>query len=69
MPVDGVNALLDSAAHRQLALEAAEQSAVLLKNTNNALPLTLRGKNVRLHTDELRVVDPKARIGSVFLIL
>eukprot|EP00041_Stephanoeca_diplocostata_P011307 m.184813 g.184813 ORF g.184813 m.184813 type:complete len:797 (-) comp18490_c0_seq2:182-2572(-) len=46
VPVDGVNALLDNPAHRQLAREAAEQSAVLLKNTNNALPLTLRGKKV-----------------------
>ena len=30
---------IDSAAHRQLALRAAQESIVLLKNTNNLLPL------------------------------
>src|SRR5205085_189282 len=30
---------IDSPAHRQLALRAAQESIVLLKNTNNLLPL------------------------------
>ena len=40
--------VLDSPAHRQLALEAAEQGIVLLTNHNATLPLQLRGKKVAL---------------------
>jgi beta-glucosidase len=32
--------LLDAPPHRRLALEAAEQGCVLLRNTNDTLPLT-----------------------------
>ena len=33
------SAMLDSAAHRALALQAARESIVLLKNEGNTLPL------------------------------
>jgi beta-glucosidase len=39
----------DSAAHRQLALEAARESLVLLKNDNNTLPLKKRSQINRGH--------------------
>jgi len=40
--------ILDSHAHRQLALEAAEQSIVLLQNKDKTLPMILKGKRVAL---------------------
>jgi beta-glucosidase len=41
-----LNALLDSPAHRRVALEAAEQGCVLLQNKDRMLPLTPRSYNV-----------------------
>lgn len=39
---------VNSTEHRQLAYEAAQQSLVLLQNNNNALPMSLKGKNIGL---------------------
>lgn len=47
VPYDKIS-LLDSPPHRQLALEAAEQSIVLLQNKNDTLPMALAGKKVAL---------------------
>ena len=60
--------LLDSAPHRQLALEAGEQSIVLLQNKDQALPMALSGKKVALfgpfaHKSN-RTADPKHGGGS-----
>ena len=50
----------DSAAHRQLALEAARESIVLLKNENNALPL-------RKDLKSIAVIGPNADNVQVLL--
>jgi beta-glucosidase len=50
----------DSAAHRQLSLEAARESLVLLKNQNNLLPLK---KNYR----QIAVIGPTANDEQVLL--
>ena len=49
----------DSAAHRQLALEAARQSIVLLKNANNTLPLRKDQKSIAVigpNADDVQVL-------------
>jgi beta-glucosidase len=49
----------DSAEHRQLALEAARESIVLLKNDNNALPLRKDLKSIAVigpNADEVQVL-------------
>ena len=43
--VDGVRDKLDTAAHRSLAREAAEQGVVLLRNVNGTLPLATTDAN------------------------
>ena len=39
---------VDTPAHRQLALDSARESLVLLKNTKNALPLPNQGRGVKI---------------------
>jgi beta-glucosidase-like glycosyl hydrolase len=39
---------VDTSAHRQLALDAARESLVLLKNKNNTLPLQNQGRGIKL---------------------
>src|SRR4029079_12087949 len=49
----------DSPEHRQLALEAARESIVLLKNKNNALPLRRDLKSIAVigpNADEVQVL-------------
>ena len=52
--------VVDSPAHRALALEAARKSIVLLKNANNVLPL---GRSVR----RIAVIGPAADDGEALL--
>lgn len=47
---------VDTAAARELSLEAAEQSLVLLKNTNKALPLDLN----QLRNRRIALIGPSA---------
>lgn len=61
VPFNQVSAdVVNSPAHKALALEAAEKSIVLLKNTNNVLPLS---KNIRY----LYVIGPNANTSEVLL--
>jgi len=57
---------IDSLEHKALALEAAEQGVVLLKNENNALPLNAsafeKGKN-----QSLALIGPHFNASGVFL--
>ena len=60
--------ILDSAPHRALALEAAEQGIVLLQNKNTTLPMTLSDKNIALFGPLAIGEDCKtALIGSYVL--
>jgi len=52
--------VVNSSAHKNLALEAAEKSIVLLKNANNVLPLS---KNIKY----LYVIGPNANTSEVLL--
>ncbi len=60
-PYDTISAsVVDSKAHRKLALEAAQKSIVLLKNKNNVLPLNKDVRNVY-------IVGPHAANEDVLL--
>jgi len=60
-PYDNIKAdLVDSEAHRKIALEAAQKSIVLLKNKNNLLPL-------KKETRTMYVVGPNAANEEVLL--
>ena len=53
------HAVVDSDAHRQMALEAAQKSMVLLKNDNNTLPFSKEVQNVAVigpNADRLEVL-------------
>ncbi|MGA9637247.1 glycoside hydrolase family 3 C-terminal domain-containing protein [Flavobacterium sp.] len=60
-PYDNIKAtVVDSEAHRKLALEAAQKSIVLLKNSNNVLP-------IKKDTRTVYVVGPNASSEEVLL--
>lgn len=61
----GGTSILDSAAHRQLAREAATQGIVLLKNDKATLPMALSGKTVALFGQ--LASDEEAMVGSYVL--
>ncbi len=61
--LEGGKAVIGCATHRQVALEAAYQSIVLLKNTNNILPLDA-AKIGRLAVIGPNADDPVAQLGD-----
>jgi beta-glucosidase-like glycosyl hydrolase len=52
---------VDTAASRQLTLEAAQQSIVLLKNLNKALPLNIN----QLQNKKIALIGPSANAGGL----
>ena len=57
---------IDTPQHRELALEAALQGLVLLKNDNGTLPLRVSGKNA--HNATLAVVGPNANATTTLQV-
>lgn len=57
--------VLDSPEHRALALSSAEESIVLLQNTDNTLPMQLKGKRIGLFGP--LASDASAYLGSYTL--
>jgi beta-glucosidase-like glycosyl hydrolase len=54
---------VDTVEARQLALEAAEQSIVLLKNVNKALPLYLN----QLQNKRIALIGPTANVSGILV--